>query len=128
MRVVEYYNKFLKRGCGCLSLESIQELTGHCPEQPDLIRPVLNRKLDRRILEVPFNQSYDSMIKFLICTNLNHFDEHQSVDSISTSTAFQTDTFYRNVFLVPVINATSIFALYEHLIIYIIDDNTMSLC
>lgn len=79
----------------------VQESNGHGLEQPDLIRTVLNRKVDKRSPEVPFNLSYDFMIKFLICTNLNHFDADQSV---STSTAFQADTVSRNVFIVSVCN------------------------
>lgn len=78
----------------------VQQSNGHDPEQPALIKTILNRKVDRSP-EVPFNPNCDFMTKFLIYINLNHFAADQSV---STSASFQTDTFYRDVLIVSVCN------------------------
>lgn len=47
----------------------VQESDGCGLEQLDLVTPVLSKKLDWWSVEVPFNLSYNSVIKFLIHTN-----------------------------------------------------------
>lgn len=80
----------------------VQESTGHSPEKPDLIRPVLKRKLDWRNLEVPFNLNYDSDQVF----NLYQFKLfwRALICRLNIHLNCISDTFCRKVFPMPVCN------------------------